>query len=69
MLPRLFECRDCGGFNGYRSRPKTFAEKFLLPLLFLRLVRCGDCLRQSVQTIFVQVRQRRASKSVHRATA
>ncbi len=69
MPSRLFECQDCGGLNGYRSRPKTFAEKFLLPLLLLRPVRCGDCFRRSVQTIFVQVRQRRESKSAHRATA
>ncbi len=69
MPSRLFECQDCGGLNGYRSRPKTFAEKFLLPLLLLRPVRCGDCFRRSVQTIFVQVRQRRESKSAHGATA
>jgi len=39
MSPKLFECRDCGGFHGYRSRPKNFTEKFLLPLMFLRPVR------------------------------
>ncbi len=69
MPSGLFECRDCGGLNGYRSRPKTFTEKFLLPLLLLRPVRCGDCFRRSVQTIFVPVRHRRDSKSAQRATA
>jgi hypothetical protein len=69
MPSRLFECRECGGFNGYRSRPKTFAEKFLLPFLFLRTVRCGDCFRRSVQTIFVQVRERRESKPAQGVTA
>ena len=34
MFPRLYECKDCGGFNGYRSRPKNLTERFLLPLLF-----------------------------------
>ena len=32
MSPKLFECRDCGGFHGYRSRPKNFTEKFLVAL-------------------------------------
>jgi hypothetical protein len=69
MPSRLFEYQDYGSFNGFRSRPKAFAEKFLMPLVLLRPVRCGDCLRRSVQTNFVQVRQRRASKSVQRAIA
>ena len=50
MSPRLFECKDCGGFNGYRSRPKNFTEKFLLPLLLLRPARCGDCFKRSYQS-------------------
>jgi hypothetical protein len=33
MFPNLFECKDCGGFTGYRSRPKNLTERFLLPLL------------------------------------
>jgi len=62
MFPRLFECKDCGGFHGYRSRPKTLKEKFLLPLLFLRPTRCGDCFKRSYQSAFVRVRPRRVSK-------
>ena len=69
MTSGLFQCRYCGGYNGYRSRAKTFGEKFLLPLLLLRPVRCGDCFRRSVETIFVQVRERHATKSARRATA
>jgi hypothetical protein len=62
MFPRLFECRDCGGLNGYRSRPRNFSEKFLLPLLFLRPVRCGDCFRRTYQSALIPVRSRRESK-------
>ena len=35
MFPRLYECKDCGGLTGYRSRPKNLTERFLLPLLLL----------------------------------
>jgi hypothetical protein len=62
MFARLYECRDCGGFNGYRSRPKNFTERFLLPLLLLRPARCGDCFKRSYQSAFVKVRLRRESK-------
>lgn len=30
-----FRCRDCGSSLGYRSRPKTFSEKYFLPLILL----------------------------------
>ena len=69
MPSRLFQCRDCGGFNGYRSRPRSLTEKFLLPIVLLRPVRCGDCFRRSYQLLFVPVRERRESKSAHRAVA
>jgi hypothetical protein len=68
MSSRLFQCRDCGSFNGYRSRPQTFVEKFLLPLFLLRTVRCGDCFHRSAHLITVQVQERRESKSA-RVTA
>jgi hypothetical protein len=69
MLSGLFQCRDCGGFNGYRSRPRSLTERFLLPLVLHRPVRCGDCFRRSYELVFVQVRERRDSKSAHRAVA
>ena len=69
MFTALFQCRDCDSYHGYRSRPKTFAEKFLLPLVLRQTVRCGKCYRRSVQTIFVQVQERHESKSVRAATA
>ncbi len=67
MSPRLFECKDCGGFNGYRSRPRNFREKFLLPLLFRRPVRCGDCYRRTYQSVLIPVRPRRESKKAQGA--
>jgi len=69
MVPRPFECLKCGGFNGHRSRPRNFTEKYILPLLFIRPVRCHDCSRRSWHTVWVGVRERRESKKVHGATA
>jgi hypothetical protein len=69
MFTALFQCRDCGSYHGYRSRPKTFAEKFFLPLVLRQTVRCGKCYRRSTQTIFVQVQERHESKSARGATA
>ena len=69
MSARLFECRNCGGFNGYRSRPRNFMEKFVFPLLLLRPVRCGDCSRRSYQLTFVPARPRRESKKEPNAAA
>jgi len=69
MSPRLFECKDCGGFNGYLSRPRNATERFVLPLLLHRPVRCGDCYRRSYQSMFVPVRPRRESKKAQGAAA
>ena len=69
MFPRLYECKDCGGLNGYRSRPKNLTERFLLPLLLLRPTRCGDCFKRSYQSIFVKVRPRREPKKTQDAVA
>jgi hypothetical protein len=69
MFPRLYEWKDCGGLNGYRSRPKHLTERFLLPLLLLHPARCGDCFKRSYQSAFVKVRPRRESKETQDATA
>jgi hypothetical protein len=69
VLGKLFECHNCGSFNGYSSRPRGFAEKYLLPLFLLRPVRCGDCSRRTFQSRLVAVQQRRQSKSEPAATA
>ncbi len=38
-----FHCRNCGGQEVYRSRPRGFFEKYVLPLFLLRTVRCDRC--------------------------
>jgi hypothetical protein len=30
-----FQCRDCGSVEGYRSHPRNFIEKYILPVLGL----------------------------------
>jgi hypothetical protein len=53
-----YRCRDCGSEVGFRSRRRTFAERFLLPLFLLQPVRCGECFRRDYRLIFTQVRDR-----------
>lgn len=55
---KQFECNECGSSVGYRSRPRTFTEKYLSRLLLLRPVRCGGCFRRSYRPIFVPVKER-----------
>jgi hypothetical protein len=62
VFARLFECQNCGGFNGFSSRPRSFAEKYILPMLFLRPVRCGDCSCRTFQNRFVPVQKRSVQK-------
>ena len=57
-LTRPYVCRDCGSEVGFRSRRRNFAERYLLPLLFLQPVRCGECFRRDYRLIFIQVRER-----------
>ena len=68
MFFRPFQCKDCGSVAGFRSRPRTLTEKYLLPVLLLRPVRCGDCFRRTYQTIFVEAREREPGLP-HRAAA
>ena len=69
MLSKQFRCSDCGGLDGFRSRPRTFTEKYILPILLLRPVRCVDCFRRKYQTVFVNVRERNDSEVTHKAAA
>jgi len=43
---------------GFRSRRRTFSERFILPLLLMQPVRCGECFRRDYRLIFVPVRDR-----------
>jgi hypothetical protein len=38
-----FHCRGCGALEAFRSRPRGFFEKFVLPIFFLQPVRCERC--------------------------
>src|SRR5260370_25600800 len=42
-----FHCRGCGAHHAYRSRPRGFFEKHVLPFLLLQAVRCERCYRRS----------------------
>ena len=41
-----FHCRGCGAQEAYRSRPRSFFEKHVLPFLLLQAVRCERCYRR-----------------------
>jgi hypothetical protein len=57
MLSREFHCRDCGGAEGYPARPRTVVEKYVLPRLLMRPVRCSTCFRRSWVPLFVHIRE------------
>ena len=50
-----FRCRDCAGKMALRSRPRTFSERYILPVLFLQPVRCERCFRRDYRVIFTAV--------------
>jgi hypothetical protein len=53
-----FHCDDCGSDLGFRSRRRTFTERYLLPVFLLRPVRCAECFRRDYRLIFMPVRER-----------
>jgi hypothetical protein len=53
-----YRCHDCGSEVGFRSRRRTFIERFVLPVFLLRPVRCGECFRRDYRLIFTKVRDR-----------
>jgi hypothetical protein len=54
----VFHCDDCGSDTGFRSRRRTFSERYLLPLFLLQPVRCAECFRRDYRFLFVPVKQR-----------
>jgi hypothetical protein len=69
-----FHCRDCGSDVGFRSRRRSFFERYLLPLFLLKPVRCGECFRRDYWLVFTPVRDRmadptRITPAVERAVA
>ena len=53
-----FYCEDCGSDVGFRSRRRTFSERYLLPIFMLQPVRCGECFRRDYRLVFMPVRER-----------
>jgi hypothetical protein len=53
-----FYCRECGGQEAYRSRPRGFFEKHVLPFLLLQTVRCDRCYHRSYVAWTVPVLER-----------
>jgi hypothetical protein len=58
-----YQCRDCGSAEGFRSRRRSLIERFILPLLLLQPVRCGECFRRDYRLIFTRVRDRLSETS------
>ncbi len=53
-----FRCRDCGSETAYRSRRRSFSERYLLPIFLLQPVRCSECFRRDYRLLFVPVKDR-----------
>ena len=53
-----FLCGGCGGRRAYRSRPRGFFERRVLPLLMLQPVRCDHCYHRAYISKFVAVLER-----------
>jgi len=58
-----YRCRDCGSSEGFRSRRRSLVERFFLPLMLLKPVRCGECFRRDYRLIFTKVRERLSETS------
>jgi len=69
MVRKPFQCRDCGSFEGYCSRPRNVIEEYILPVLGLRPMRCADCFWRSYQPFFVIVQERPKPEVRHRSAA
>ena len=55
---KVYRCRDCGREVGFRSRPRTFMECYLLPLFLMQPIRCAACFRRDYWSIITRVRER-----------
>jgi hypothetical protein len=53
-----FHCNDCGSDSAFRSRRRTFTERYLLPIFLLKPVRCTECFRRDYRLLFVPVKER-----------
>jgi hypothetical protein len=69
MVRKAFQCTDCGSLKGYHSHLRNAIEKYILPVLGLRPVRCADCYRRSYEPFFVIVREHSESEVRRRSAA
>jgi hypothetical protein len=53
-----FHCEDCGGEAAFRSRRRTFSERYVLPIFLLQPVRCAECFRRDYRLLFMPVKDR-----------
>ena len=53
-----YHCDDCGSDIGFRSRRRTFTERYLLPIFLLKPVRCAECFRRDYRLLVVPVKER-----------
>ena len=53
-----FHCNDCASDSAFRSRRRTFTERYLLPIFLLQPVRCTECFRRDYRLLFVPVKER-----------
>ena len=58
-----FHCTDCGSNVGFRSRRRSFSERFILPILLLKPVRCGECFRRDYRWFLTPVKDRLSEAS------
>jgi hypothetical protein len=58
VLSSRYQCHRCGNLKAYRSRPRNFLEKYVLPVFLHRTIRCGGCSRRFYKSIFVQAWER-----------
>jgi hypothetical protein len=57
-LPSSFLCSECGGREAYRSRPRGFFERRILPIFLLQPARCEQCFHRAYIRKSVQVMER-----------
>jgi hypothetical protein len=55
LLAKPYRCRDCGKGAGFRSRPRTLMERYILPLTLMQPVRCAECSRRDYRLICTPV--------------
>ena len=53
-----FHCEDCGSTIGFRSRRRTFSERYLLPIFLLQPARCAECFRRDYRSLFTPLKGR-----------